>query len=447
MQGRKRRLVVLVMFVLLMMCVIRVSDVVYGASADDITTLGEGKTNNSSFESSTDKQYLYYKIDVPSVGIVKLSFHLEDLKNGWFYIYDSTDYDESFFAKYCTVASDTGIWNGSYEKIMTPGTYYIVYENTGGKYKGWDYYYIGGKVRISYDFTDLNVNSNIDCDNNDSIPSASVWNYSSASTFTGAFPFFKEDYKDFYKITVDEDSDFHFKFVSTKHYYACFYDPDGKELGGFWASHNEALDQYVADKEITLQKGIYYIGISVTSNEGYYSLTLDSIEPETTEQVESSDSSEDTSSSNTVDSTPHYKNEWVDGKWYDSNGVQSYDGTLVWKSNSTGWWVEDTTGWYPRSSWQKIDGVWYYFKASGYMAAGEYFNGYWFNSNGSLNEAYFLSWKSNSKGWWVEDKSGWWPSNSWLKIDGYWYYFDGSGYMVTNKRIDGYWLGADGACR
>ncbi|MCR4846201.1 MAG: hypothetical protein K5865_05640 [Eubacterium sp.] len=147
-----------------------------------------------------------------------------------------------------------------------------------------------------------------------------------------------------------------------------------------------------------------------------------------------------------ADNKKKYSNEWVDGKWYDEFGNCAYEGILSWKSNATGWWVEDTAGWYPTSSWQKIDGVWYYFKPDGYMAANEYYNGYWFNANGSWDDQYFLSWKSDATGWWVEDISGWWPSSSWLKIDGYWYYFDASGYMVTSQYIDGWWISADGIC-
>jgi hypothetical protein len=142
-----------------------------------------------------------------------------------------------------------------------------------------------------------------------------------------------------------------------------------------------------------------------------------------------------------------YKNEWVDGKWYDKNGKQTYDGIAQWKKSSKGWWYGDGYGWYAKNQWQKIDGIWYYFKPDGYMAANEYYKGYWFNSDGSWDEQYFLTWKSNSKGWWVEDISGWWPSSSWLKIDGDWYYFNSSGYMVTSQYVDGWWIGADGVCR
>ena len=153
------------------------------------------------------------------------------------------------------------------------------------------------------------------------------------------------------------------------------------------------------------------------------------------------------STSTSPSTTSSYSNEWNNGKWYNADGSQTYSGTLTWKCNSTGWWVEDSDGWYPVSCWQKIDGSWYYFTSSGYMASNEYYNGYWFNGNGSWDESYYLTWKSNSIGWWVEDKSGWWPSSQWLKIDGSWYYFNLSGYMVTSQYIDGYWIGANGVCQ
>ena len=152
-------------------------------------------------------------------------------------------------------------------------------------------------------------------------------------------------------------------------------------------------------------------------------------------------------SSNKNKSVKKYKNEWVDGKWYDANGKNTYSGTLKWKKNSKGWWVEDTKGWYPQNQWQKIDGIWYFFEPDGYMASNEYYDGYWFNSDGSWDSQYYLTWKCNSKGWWVEDKSGWWPANKWLKVDGDWYYFNGSGYMATSQYVDGWWVGANGVCQ
>lgn len=41
-----------------------------------------------------------------------------------------------------------------------------------------------------------------------------------------------------------------------------------------------------------------------------------------------------------------------------------------WKQNSTGWWYQNDDGTNPVTSWQQIDGKWYYFKPDGYMNTG-----------------------------------------------------------------------------
>ncbi len=141
-----------------------------------------------------------------------------------------------------------------------------------------------------------------------------------------------------------------------------------------------------------------------------------------------------------------YSSEWVNGKWYNADGSQTYEPTMSWKSNSVGWWLEDTSGWYPVSQWQKIDGYWYYFNADGYMASSEWRDGYYLSGSGALDYEPTASWYKDSKGWYFMDTSGWYPYGQWQKINGSWYYFDGDGYMVTSRYIDGYWIGADGAC-
>ena len=138
-------------------------------------------------------------------------------------------------------------------------------------------------------------------------------------------------------------------------------------------------------------------------------------------------SKNNTGSSKSTSSTK-YSNEWVNGKWYNKDGSQTYKGTMKWKSNSKGWWIEDSAGWYPTSQWQKIDGKWYYFCADGYMDYSEYRDGCWLGSDGAWDENYSHgAWHSNSKGWWYED-NGWYPVNQWVWIDGVHYYFGGTGY-------------------
>ena len=129
------------------------------------------------------------------------------------------------------------------------------------------------------------------------------------------------------------------------------------------------------------------------------------------------------------DSAPQYKNEWVNGQWYDANGNAGYTCKGKWCENGKGYWFEDESGWYPQGQWQKIDGKWYYFCADGYMDYSEYRDGCWLNSSGAWDESYSGGyWDSNSTGWWYIDGTGWFPKNQWLWIDGTQYYFDGNGY-------------------
>ena len=141
----------------------------------------------------------------------------------------------------------------------------------------------------------------------------------------------------------------------------------------------------------------------------------------------------------------NYKNEWVDGQWYDADGKTDYVPKGSWKQNANGWWFEDESGWYPVQCWQKIDGLWYYFGVSGYMAASEWIDGWWCDADGACRYEYQASWKQDSNGWWYEDTSGWYAKSSWQKIDNIWYYFGNDGYMVTNQYVDGYWVNSNGA--
>ena len=172
--------------------------------------------------------------------------------------------------------------------------------------------------------------------------------------------------------------------------------------------------------------GTYYVWFKVIGDENH----TDSAAKAVTVTIAAKGTPVDPDDPGKKEDPTKYSNEWVNGQWYDANGNADYKPQGSWKQNATGWWYEDEAGWYPTNDWQKIDGVWYFFKPDGYMASNEYYNGYWFNKDGSWDEQYFLTWKSNSTGWWVEDISGWWPQSQWLKIDGYWYYFDVSGYMV-----------------
>ena len=81
-----------------------------------------------------------------------------------------------------------------------------------------------------------------------------------------------------------------------------------------------------------------------------------------------------------------------------------------WQNNDKGYWYVRSDGSYPKEQFEKIDGTWYYFDGSGYMLADK--------------------WKKRPDGtWYYFDKSGE-MAISWKKIADKWYYFDKDGAMV-----------------
>lgn len=100
-----------------------------------------------------------------------------------------------------------------------------------------------------------------------------------------------------------------------------------------------------------------------------------------------------------------------------------------WNQNATGWWyctsVENYT-WYS-NGWQKIDSEWYYFNESGY----------------ALSDQWVL-WKNK---WYYLDNSCKMVYGKWLQINGKWYYFYSDGSMASNTTIDGYYIDSSGAWR
>lgn len=82
-----------------------------------------------------------------------------------------------------------------------------------------------------------------------------------------------------------------------------------------------------------------------------------------------------------------------------------------WQNNDKGYWYVHSNGSYPKEQFEKIDGTWYYFDESGYMLSDK--------------------WKKRPDGtWYYFDKSGE-MATGWKKIAEKWYYFKDDGAMVT----------------
>ena len=138
---------------------------------------------------------------------------------------------------------------------------------------------------------------------------------------------------------------------------------------------------------------------------------------------------------NTLDTD--YRNEWVNGQWYDKDGKAGYRPQGFWKEKAGGRWYEDSSGWYAKNRWMKIDGKKYYFKANGCMAQDEFVNGRKFNKNGLQTYAYKFHWETTKNGKQYVDSKGNVLKKQWATIDGKRYYFKANGCRAENEFING----------
>ena len=95
-----------------------------------------------------------------------------------------------------------------------------------------------------------------------------------------------------------------------------------------------------------------------------------------------------------------------------------------WKRDNRGWWYQNENGSYPKAKWKKIDNVWYYFHADGYMAYHTWIGNYYLSDSGAmLKNAYTPDgYRVGADGAWVRPNNSIQPSDLPLSrepFDGY----------------------------
>lgn len=99
----------------------------------------------------------------------------------------------------------------------------------------------------------------------------------------------------------------------------------------------------------------------------------------------------------------------------------------------------------PDGKWLTVSGIWWFKYSDGNYATNEYIDGCWMDNSGVYVAKWSGgTWNSDAIGWWYQ-ANGWYPTNTWLKIDGSWYYFKADGYMAQKEWNGDYYLGEDGA--
>ena len=137
----------------------------------------------------------------------------------------------------------------------------------------------------------------------------------------------------------------------------------------------------------------------------------------------------------------------INGKWYYFDA----DGWMVtgWLLYNNYWYYFDSDGAMQCNTWYLIDGKYYYFYSSGQMASNTWINNDYVDANGIWIPNYRnAEWILSGNRWWYRHSDGSYTTSNWEFINGKWYYFDTDGWMVTGwLRINNIWyyLSSDGS--
>lgn len=187
------------------------------------------------------------------------------------------------------------------------------------------------------------------------------------------------------------------------------------DVGGGWNAETyaavELIESHSTEEEFMEDYRLYIELLRNLADEAGLPKTLDSSETEGIKTHEYCTYHQPYNESDHVDPYPYL------AKWGISREQFKYDvenGLTIekgWKKNATGYWYVREDGSYPKEKFEKIDGTWYYFDGSGYMLAER--------------------WKKHTDGnWYWFDKSGAMVTG-WKLISNKWYYFDVEGAMKT----------------
>ena len=186
------------------------------------------------------------------------------------------------------------------------------------------------------------------------------------------------------------------------------------DVGGGWNYETyaavELIESHSTKEEFMEDYRLYIELLRNLADEAGLPKTLDSDDLEGIKSHEYCTNNQPNNFSDHVDPYPYL------ASWGISRSQFKHDiehGLVVepgWKKNDTGYWYVKEDGSYPKEQFEQIDGTWYYFDGSGYMLADK--------------------WKKRPDGtWYYLDKSGE-MATGWKKIAEKWYYFDKDGAMV-----------------
>ena len=186
------------------------------------------------------------------------------------------------------------------------------------------------------------------------------------------------------------------------------------DVGGGWNYETyaavELIESHSTKEEFMEDYHLYIELLRNLADEAGLPKTLDSDDLEGIKSHEYCTNNQPNNFSDHVDPYPYLASWGISRSQFKHDIENGLEIKKGWQKNNTGYWYVRSDGSYPKEQFEQIDGTWYYFDGSGYMLSDK--------------------WKKRPDGtWYYFDKSGE-MATGWKKIADKWYYFDNDGGMV-----------------
>lgn len=186
------------------------------------------------------------------------------------------------------------------------------------------------------------------------------------------------------------------------------------DVGGGWNYETyaavELIESHSTQEEFMEDYRLYIELLRNLADEAGLPKTLDSDDLEGIKSHEYCTNNQPNNFSDHVDPYPYLASWGISRSQFKHDIEHGLTVEKGWQNNDKGYWYVRSDGSYPKEQFEKIDGTWYYFDGSGYMLADK--------------------WKKRPDGtWYYFDKSGE-MATDWNKIADKWYYFSRDGAMV-----------------
>ena len=187
------------------------------------------------------------------------------------------------------------------------------------------------------------------------------------------------------------------------------------DVGGGWNYETyaavELIESHSTEEEFMEDYRLYIELLRNLADEAGLPKTLDSDDLEGIKSHEYCTNNQPNNFSDHVDPYPYLASWGISRSQFKHDIENGLEIKKGWQKNDKGYWYVRSDGSYPKEQFEQIDGTWYYFDGSGYMLADK--------------------WKKRPDGtWYYLDKSGE-MATGWKKIAEKWYYFKDDGAMVT----------------